>query len=188
MQKTKSPNKITHKELSKELIDMFDTDQKLLNERLAYELKKDTKNVKLVDSKFKELNQKHIQRMKGIIDKYGFPTISMVGEMGSQAAWLLVQHADSNPKFQQKVLDLMIEASKVGEASKSNTAYLIDRVRVNTGRPQLYGTQTEKKGGKLVPKPIENEKEVDKRRKQVGLKPIADYIKRVNEIYADKFR
>jgi hypothetical protein len=35
--------------------------------------------------------------------------------------------------------------------------------------------------GKLVPQPIEDEANVDARRKELGMPPLADYLKMVNE-------
>jgi hypothetical protein len=63
------------------------------------------------------------------------------GEDGAQAAWLLAQHADRRPELQQVLLEAMRAAVKAGEAAPADLAYLEDRVRVNAGRPQLYGTQ-----------------------------------------------
>ncbi len=36
---------------------------------------------------------------------------------------------------------LMEQAVSKGEASAKDYAYLLDRVRMNQGRPQVYGTQ-----------------------------------------------
>ncbi len=46
-------------------------------------------------------------RMKEIIDRFGWPTSKMVGDEASQAAWLIVQHADLDPEFQKECLSLM---------------------------------------------------------------------------------
>ena len=61
-------------------------------------------------------------------------------------------------------------------------ALMTDRVRdLKDKKKQLYGTQLEPKDGKLVPKPIEDEANVDARRKELGMPPLAEYLKFVND-------
>ncbi|MCP4246955.1 MAG: hypothetical protein GY778_07885, partial [bacterium] len=58
-------------------------------------------------------------------------------------------------------------------------AYLTDRVLVQEGKPQRYGTQFFAKDGVFKLNPIEDEAYVDARRKEVGLGPLAEYVKQV---------
>ena len=69
----------------------------------------------------------------------------------------------------------MRAAVTAGEASRADLAYLEDRVRVNAGRPQLYGTQFAGTGEEFGPAPIEEPHGLDQRRALVGLQPFADY-------------
>ncbi|PCI18997.1 hypothetical protein COB64_04490 [Candidatus Wolfebacteria bacterium] len=64
------------------------------------------------------VDKKNTQRMKEIIDEYGWPTKSMVGWHAANKAWLLVQHADHDVEFQKKCLKLMKEAVEKKEANK----------------------------------------------------------------------
>ena len=113
--------------------------------------------------------------MKTVIERHGWPGKSMVGSDGAQAAFLLVQHADAEPAFQKRCLELLAKAVKQGEATGDQLAYLTDRVLVAEGKPQRYGTQFYTVGGKLAPRPIEDEANVDARRKEVGLPTMAEY-------------
>lgn len=97
----------------------------------------------------------------------------LVGD-GASAAWLLVQHADDDAAFQERVLELMHGVVERGDADRSELAYLTDRVRVAHGRPQVYGTQF----GRNVPQPIEDPDQLDARRAAAGLEPFADYAAR----------
>ena len=106
----------------------------------------------------------------------------MVGEDGALAAFLLVQHADRDPQFQKKCLPLLEAAVRVGEASASNLAYLTDRVLIAEGKPQRYGTQFQTVGGKSAPFPIEDAENVDARRNAVGLGPLAEYAKQIENM------
>ncbi len=117
--------------------------------------------------------------MKKVIEEHGWPGRAMVGREGAQAAWLLVQHADRDPAFQRRCLELLTQAYEKGEATADQVAYLTDRVLLAEGKPQVYGTQFETVNGKLQPRPIENEAEVDKRRAAMGLEPLAVYAEQM---------
>jgi len=97
---------------------------------------------------------------------------------GAFAAWLLVQHADADPEFQAYCLELMKDAYESGEVRGQDLAYLTDRVLVNQGKKQLYGTQFwTPPGGKIQPRPIEDEAKLDERRSKMGLGLFAEYKK-----------
>lgn len=113
-------------------------------------------------------------RMKEIVAEYGWPTKSLVGEDGARSAWLLVQHADGDPAFQLQCLELM-EATPPGEVSPVDVAYLTDRVLVNEDKKQLYGTQFWMVGGKMVPRPIEDEAGLAARRAELGMISMEEY-------------
>ena len=121
-------------------------------------------------------------RMKEIVEQIGWPTISKVGEETASAAWLLVQHADHDVVFQEHCLALMAAAPE-GEVKKSDIAYLTDRVRVNKGLPQVYGTQFFRSAQMTAfePRPVENPEGVNVRRKQMGIEEtLAENTERMN--------
>lgn len=134
----------------------------------------------LFDGYSERMERVHLEnaaRLEEILDEHGWPTTSLVGEEGAEAAWLIVQHAISRPNLQRRCLGLLIEAVAEGEAPAWQVAYLTDRIRVNEGRPQIYGTQLDwNEEGELVPQPIEAAAEVDKRRAEVGLLPLAEAV------------
>ena len=128
------------------------------------------------------VDSENTQRLEEIIDRYGWPTHALVGKDGANAAWLLVQHADLSPKFQRKCLDLMAKAPR-DQINLGDLAYLTDRVLLAEGKKQVYGTQFTLVNGKCKPRPLEDEANVDKRRKDVGLEPLADYFKQAESFY-----
>lgn len=134
-----------------------------------------------------KIDVKNTEKLKKIIQKHGWPTISLVGKEGANAAWLITQHADHNIEFQKSCLALLKKAVKQGEASPSDLAYLQDRVLVNTGKKQVYGTQFQQKDDKLVPYPIVEPKNLDKRRREMNLSPFEEYRKQISQDYK-KFR
>ncbi|GAA3673572.1 hypothetical protein GCM10022224_042320 [Nonomuraea antimicrobica] len=118
------------------------------------------------------------ERTRQILDRHGWPGYALVGEDGAHAAWLLVQHADRDLDLQRRGLDLMRRAVEEGDADPSDLAYLVDRVRVAEGRPQVYGTQweTDPQGAWRPRTPIEDAANVDERRADSGLKPLREYL------------
>lgn len=120
--------------------------------------------------------------LKEVVENRGWPTITLVGQDGAKAAWLLVQHADADPKFQRKCLDLMAKLPKA-EASQTDIVYLTDRVLLAEGKKQVYGTQFHMVNGKLQPRPLDDEASVDKLRASVGLPPLAEYAKEMAKVY-----
>lgn len=118
--------------------------------------------------------------LKTIVERHGWPGKTLVGTDGAHAAWLLVQHADLD--FQRDCLRRM-ERSRPGEVAKVDLAYLSDRVRLAEGKPQVYGTQIEIKDGRWQPRDVEDPQNLDRRRKEIGLPPIAEYLKQAEEVY-----
>ena len=107
--------------------------------------------------------------MKRIVEQHGWPTRSMVGNDGAEAAWLLVQHADRDVPFQRKCLTLMNAELDRKEVFPGNVAYLTDRVLVNQGRLQLYGTQFQSIGGGIRMRPVLEPEHLEERRARMGL-------------------
>lgn len=130
-----------------------------------------------------EVDAQNTMWLDEIIGQYGWLTYSLVGEDGAQAAFLIVQHSPSL-QFQKKCLELLEQAVNQNEADTISLAYLTDRIRTSDGKPQIYGTQGQTKpDGSIVPFPIEDEEHVNERRKALGLEPIAEYFKNMNESY-----
>ena len=117
------------------------------------------------------------ERIREILEEHGWPGWSMVGEEGSLAAWVIIQHADLQLDLQELGLRYLQGAVDAGDASAGDLAYLIDRVRVAKGQPQVYGTQlTGDPDGELMPRtPIEDEANVDARRAAAGLGTLEEY-------------
>lgn len=134
-----------------------------------------------------EVDGRHLRRVKEIVAKHGWPGRSLVGDDGSHAAWLLVQHATQDPDFMNRCRGLMERAVKRGEASPKDCAYLIDRVRLQRGKMQLYGTQfIQDSRGRLILQPLKDPEDVDERRREMGLEPLAEYEAQLRRFYNAK--
>lgn len=167
-----------NKKLQKFILKLVSKDQKL--RRLAM---KDMENKKLAKAVY-NCDTKNILEAKKIIKKYGWPTFDLIGKRASNTFWLLVQHADKDTKFQKKCLNLLEKAAKNNQAHLKSVAYLTDRILVAEGKQQRFGTQFIFKNNKLVPNPIMDRKNVNKRRIKYGLNIIEERIKKINKEYS----
>jgi hypothetical protein len=125
-----------------------------------------------------EMDSDNTAWLMAIVDQIGWPGHSLVGEQAAHAAWLLAQHADLNPAFQRRCLELLGQAAGRGDASPADFAYLTDRVLLASGDPQLYGTQLTVHEGRFVAARLRDPESVDARRAAVGLDPIAAHLGR----------
>ncbi len=132
----------------------------------------------------KVIFEQNTDTIREIFDSYGYLGFDKVGKAGSNNFWLLVQHADHDREFQEMVLDSMVKAVNAGNADGKSYAYLKDRVLVNGGQKQLYGTQVSyTEGYWIIPQPLQDSLQVDERRSEVGLPPIRDYLNQMMEMH-----
>jgi hypothetical protein len=189
------PAKVKLPELHKEIQARVKTDQDARYALIAFTAKHKmtgkpgtdlalnvTREYEKLNKRMQEIDEKNTAWLKGVVEKHGWPGESLVGTDGAHRAWLLVQHADRDRDFQEQCLKKM-EALPAGEVDRRDIAYLTDRVLVGQGKKQKYGTQAQFKDGKAVPLPIEDESGVDKRRKEAGLEPLAQYLKQMEKVY-----
>jgi hypothetical protein len=121
--------------------------------------------------------------LKTVVGAHGWPGRSLVGADGANAAFLLVQHADQDTALQTAVLPLLERAYRAGDATGQQVALLTDRVAKARGQPQVYGTQANIVGGRVVLAPIADSVHVDARRASVGLMPLRDYVRALDSLY-----
>lgn len=125
---------------------------------------------------FMKADEENLPWIRQVIAEHGWPGRSVVGDDGSVAVFLLVQHADADPAFQRECLGLLTTAVGQGEASRPHLALLTDRVLVAEGQPQEYGTQLEARGGLWAPIRMRDPDAVDARRAGMSLPPLAEYV------------
>lgn len=113
--------------------------------------------------------ERNVARLKELVSRHGWPTLSMVGQEAASAAWLLVHQAQRDPQFQLKVVKLMEPLVARKEVNPQIYAYLYDR----THKPQRYGTQgTCLAPGVWQPREMEDPPKVDERRAKLKLTPV----------------
>ncbi|HZI40584.1 MAG TPA: DUF6624 domain-containing protein [Gemmatimonadaceae bacterium] len=111
-----------------------------------------------------------VGRLRSLASTRGstWPTRAVVGAAGVRSVWIIAQR---DTALQRTVLHRMMESGP-DEALAADVAVLEDRVRLQSGRKQLYGSQLRMVGGKLVTAPIEDSAHVDMRRDAAGLPPL----------------
>ena len=124
-----------------------------------------------------EKNKKENEReLPKLLEKYGWPTTSEVTEYAAAGAALIINHASH--ALRVKYFPMLEKAFKAGEAQPLRYAKMKDRLLVEEGKKQLYGTQMKFENMKPVPYPILDPEHVDQRRAKIGLGPLAPYLKK----------
>jgi hypothetical protein len=123
--------------------------------------------------------------LKGVVARYGWPGRSLVGDSAATAAFLILQHSPDNA-WQGEMLPTLWRQAERGELKKSDVAMLEDRVRIRQGLPQRYGMSFSMKDGCLVADPIEDQPGMAARRREVGLPPMDEYMRKLEEVYRMK--
>jgi len=94
----------------------------------------------------------HQAQVKEWYDTYGYLGFDQVGEEASSNFWIVIQHADNDLPFQQKMLEVMQEELKKNNVRPSEYALLEDRVNVALKKKQRFGTQvTYNDKGQAIP-------------------------------------
>jgi len=130
------------------------------------------------DEEMEEIHLKNANRLNEIINEIGYPNVKKVGKMASDAAWLIIQHSISFPKFMIDCLELMQLELKNGDINPVNYAFLKDRILMFQGKPQSYGTQFEfDEDGKLRPYELDEPIVIiNEKRKALGLNSVDERL------------
>lgn len=112
-----------------------------------------------------------------ILDTYGWPTKNMVGEQGNWTLSNVLQHSDYTLRI--KYLPMMRKAVKDKKLEPRFLVRAEDRIATDKGELQIYGGQM-----KYYPEtksfnvwPVYDPINIDKRRSEIGLEPIKDFLK-----------
>lgn len=120
-----------------------------------------------------ESNESSILLIDSLYKKLGWLHHAQVGYNASMAQFLVIQHA-SLPVM-KKWKPRVKQASKQALTLVENYCLLVDRIRMYSGKKQIYGTQPvfDTVTNRYQPYPIANKKNVDKRRKSKGMEPLS---------------
>jgi hypothetical protein len=182
---------VENKELQLELIKLFVADQAIRGNMLTYIISKYNLDSTTLKAKYDRtlvdevnIDELNTNRLKELINEFGFPTRKLVGEEAMRGVFLIIQHADWDKEWQKSQLANIKLAAEKGDIDKKDYAYLFDRVRVNNGEPQRFGTQFERvdRKNKIAElRDTEDLEFLDQRRRAMGMMPIKLYKKLILE-------
>ncbi|MEB2774306.1 DUF6624 domain-containing protein [Algoriphagus sp. D3-2-R+10] len=124
--------------------------------------------------KYAKEDHRNQELVISIIEKCGMPTLNEVSQKHMTAIWLALQH--TTEKYRKKYFPQIEKAVKNGDLSKEQYAVMKDRILMDEGKPQIYGSQLI--NGKLYK--LENPETVNERRKEMGMETIEDYLRNYN--------
>lgn len=144
----------------------------------------DQRNIKLFKSgdisleEFKNKAEDLSGRFFEIYKTDGFPYKNKVSGDVYKGAVVLTLHQPTENL--EKIFD---DIKGVGpeKVDPRDLAYMVDKIRVHKGQNQVYGTQYKIDDNKILFLPIEDEENVDKRRKEVGMETLTAYKKKAEE-------
>jgi hypothetical protein len=138
------------------------------------------------DITVKPIDARNLKALKRIFAKYGVPTPALVGYDGLNAAWLLLQHATSDPTWQRQWLPAIQRLAERNELSPQRYALFVDRVRLSEGAKQIYGSVFGETDGRSVLAPTVDPMHLDERRKAMGLIPESEYECIIEAMYSPR--
>jgi hypothetical protein len=137
----------------------------------------ESKESELYQKEYRKNHTLNIKKIKKILDKSDWPELTQIGEQGNRTICNVLQHADQEtrehyiPLMKQAVLDKKLEPRFLVRAE--------DRIATDKGELQIYGGQM-----KYYPEtksfnvwPVYDPVNIDKRRAEIGLEPIAEFLK-----------
>ncbi len=174
--------KSNRKKFDESLVSVLDTiykedqEYRLEAQDLAKEYGGESEEMKAHVKILLEKDSIHIIKIKEILDERGWLGSDIIGNQGNLTLFLVIQHSDF--ETQNMYLPMMREAVKKGDAHASHLALLEDRVALGKREKQIYGSQIgqNQETGEYYVSPLIDPENVDKRRAEVGLGPIQEYI------------
>ncbi len=168
-----------------ELLEMVRADQ-IMRERIVsaiagvdFNAPPDPEWIAMVDEQ-NRLDEANGRRLEQLVELYGWPAVDMVGPEASSAAQVILQHGPVERK--KRLLPALERAVAEGQAQASELAMVQDSILVADGHKQIYGTSiVNGPNGEMMLHPIEEPDLVDERRRMVGLPPLEDYLRVVEE-------
>ena len=131
--------------------------------------------------KMEETDSTNLAAVSHILDTYGW--LSGLSDEANNAIFLVIDHSDL--KTMNKYIRLFHDAVDKGYLSMNDLVTMEDRMLMNAGKPQKYGTQaySVNENGKPVIYiwPVEDPDKLDALRKSVGLMPIDSYLEIVKQ-------
>lgn len=170
---------------------IFTTDQqyRLQFSALQKQPLADTNELKSIEDNINRADSINLARVTSLLDQFGWLGPGTIGNRGCMAEFLVIQHGPLH--IQEKYFPLLKEAAKKGSLPKKDLAILQDRMLVRRNKEQIYGSQVafDNVDNVWFVLPLLDPENVDKRRIDVGLPPISEYVQEWNITWnVDKYK
>ena len=126
------------------------------------------------------VDRQNLIEVISLIEKCGMPTLKEVTQKQMDAIWLVFQHADHDNR--KKYFALLQKSAKNGDLTKIQIAMMQDRILMSDGKAQIYGSQIIEnlQTNEWELYHLDNPESVDKRRFEVELGSLKEYLKAWN--------
>jgi hypothetical protein len=117
------------------------------------------------------VDHKNLELVVSIDQVCGLPR-GVENEKQVNIIWLIIQH--NSAEYRKRYIKYFVEANEAGVIDAGSVALMQDRILMDDGKPQIYGSQ-------IMDGDLYNLREastVDKRRASVGLGPLKEYLER----------
>lgn len=137
-----------------------------------YNRDQDNRRDNLMDQSIDEQNLEVVEQ---ILEKCGMPTPDNAGYEGPNTVWLVIQHAGADKR--KRYFSDLLAASKKGHIDRQSIALMQDRMLMDDGQPQLYGSQVSMTDdGAYELYDLRDPETVDSRRAIMGMPPLKEYL------------
>jgi hypothetical protein len=174
---TERPGPVKNEELRRELLQMRDEDQAVRAPFLEGRQPTEAETRAM-----QERDAADTKRLTEILDKYGFPGVTLVGIGATRAFIVMLLHSPSLA-LQKRAQPYVERAARRKEIPPDDFAMLTDDVLDHEHKPQLYGTNFDFVNGKVALGATKDVTRLDERRRKLGMQPIAVYAKLLADLY-----
>jgi uncharacterized protein DUF6624 len=134
----------------------------------------DSKASRDIRKTIREKDNVNLAIVANVLDTYGWLGKEVVGFIGNYVIVLIIQHADL--ASQEKYNAMAKDAFKKGNIDVYDYALLEDKIALKQGKKQQYGSVIISRENKNYVAPVEDPENLDKRRAELGLKPMNTYL------------
>jgi len=121
--------------------------------------------------------------LRSIVDRYGWPTIALVGLKPSRAAALILNHTQDE-RLRSRLLPQLFALARAGRIEQSDVALIDDKSLLHRHQSQYFGSQFKMVNGRPVLYPVSDPAGLEKRRAQFYLPPESAYLQLIRSMYA----
>lgn len=158
---------------------IYQSDQAIRKDfmRTASALGWDSKEAKAYLPQMRSIDSVNQIKVERFINTYGWRGQDELGSQGNSTLFIVIQHSDST--VQNRYIPVLREAVMQKKARAEDLALMEDRLSMSKFGYQIYGSQIaqDPTTKKFIIQPINDEKNVNKRRARVGLQPLEEYVK-----------